>query len=1215
MRYLNKIIFINSAHIPYSEILLDGNVHFIGTQGVGKSTLLRAILFFYNADKSRLGIQREQKTFDEFYLPGPDSYIVYEVARENGRFFVMTFVSQGRSVFRFIDCPFDRRFLINDDGSVHCDWGKISQTIGASVFKSNIIRAYSDFRDIIYGNSQDRQLRRFSIMESQKYQNVPRTIQNIFLNQSLESRMIKNTIIDSMDFADDSIDLNFFREQVKDFKQRYEDIWKWYKKEKNGRIKVQTEAESVLKAYTDYQLIIKSIDELSGQLNYAIDRDKAELPALENNIRESQGILSTKERLLSEESAKFQSEQKKLNGDISVLNYKLKTAKERHLHYEAIQMDSILQRSKHESELRIRRDATQKQMDSLTDKNRDVKVRYDELKSNNANLLQQTLNRISERINLFTAGFNTEVNVLNDEKNKKHGTMEIHFKELTDGVNDLIHTAEEEKHDLDLKRIKLTSMNPYQQAMDELNGNIDKLTRRQNELQLMSLNFQKHIERITHDVELNRKKTEAECDSDLIYADNDIAQLRSQTDKLQNLLDRQKGSLIEWLGENVDDWEKNIGKVLDEDSVLYNTSLHPRKSGLSDNIYGIVLDTENIESKIRTPKEIEAEKSELETHISTLNRQKISRKEKRDADIAAMERKPQAELKGLRIKMADCDAELRSVPTKIGNLNRDLDALNDKLAIFRKKEYETVKKSLMRVEGNLNLLCQKKKEIFLDKKREEDKLNKDFTHRRNALQKELDANKNLLKEENKKAREETVRKNIELDAHMDAELRGLGMDVNVLANLRHELRQLSEELHFIDSHRKDVAAWDNDKREYFDHEQEFKDEQKQVNLKISDLENKFAERRNKIEAAIRDVKDILRQVSDRVKSLQKALEDTEAFQSSSSCPQNQQAAEKTPTVKLLSDILRDLRDAIYSRQASMEAFKKSIISFKNNFSVQNTFHFRTDFNLDSDYIDFAAELNEFVSNRKIEDYRVRTSETYATIIQRISHEVSNLMNHISDIKGTIDDINKDFREHNFAGVIKNIELGTDQSNDPLMQQMLNIQRFADEHANDIGEMNLFSDEENRQKINALAVNLLMTLIDQLDAERKRDTITLTDTFKLRFKVKENDNDTGWVEKLSNVGSDGTDILVKAMVNIMLINVFKRKVSRKFGDFRLHCMMDEIGKLHPDNVRGILDFGNKRNILLINSSPTTYNAEAYRYTYSLSKDEYSNTIVKRLLTIR
>ena len=84
MRYLNKVIFLNSAHVPYAEVNLDGNVHFIGTQGVGKSTLLRAVLFFYNADKLRLGIPKEKKNFDSFYLPFANSYIVYEVMRENG---------------------------------------------------------------------------------------------------------------------------------------------------------------------------------------------------------------------------------------------------------------------------------------------------------------------------------------------------------------------------------------------------------------------------------------------------------------------------------------------------------------------------------------------------------------------------------------------------------------------------------------------------------------------------------------------------------------------------------------------------------------------------------------------------------------------------------------------------------------------------------------------------------------------------------------------------------------------------------------------------------------------------------------------------------------------------------------------------------------------------------------------------------------------------
>jgi hypothetical protein len=112
---------------------------------------------------------------------------------------------------------------------------------------------------------------------------------------------------------------------------------------------------------------------------------------------------------------------------------------------------------------------------------------------------------------------------------------------------------------------------------------------------------------------------------------------------------------------------------------------------------------------------------------------------------------------------------------------------------------------------------------------------------------------------------------------------------------------------------------------------------------------------------------------------------------------------------------------------------------------------------------------------------------------------------------------------------------------------------------------------------------------------------------------ENQNDTGWVEKIANVGSEGTDILVKAMINIMLLNVSKGESSKSFKDFKLHCMMDEIGKLHSNNVKGILQFANERNILLINGSPEESNALSYKHIYQLYKDEKSFTKVKRLIS--
>lgn len=262
-------------------------------------------------------------------------------------------------------------------------------------------------------------------------------------------------------------------------------------------------------------------------------------------------------------------------------------------------------------------------------------------------------------------------------------------------------------------------------------------------------------------------------------------------------------------------------------------------------------------------------------------------------------------------------------------------------------------------------------------------------------------------------------------------------------------------------------------------------------------------------------------------------------------------------------------------------------------------------------MDFAANLCEFIEDNKIEEYQNRISERYINIIRRISKETGELTQSESLIHKTIKEINEDFVKRNFTGVIRSIELRPMQSNDKLMQLLNEIKKFNDENSFNIGEMDLFS-QDPRENMNIRAVKYLNAFSKLLQDDPSRKSLVVSDTFNLQFRIMENDNDTGWVEKIANVGSDGTDILVKAMVNIMLINVFKEKASRRFGDFKLHCMMDEIGKLHPNNVKGILEFANCRNILLINSSPTTYNVEDYKYTYLLSKDARSNTKVVPLL---
>ena len=314
----------------------------------------------------------------------------------------------------------------------------------------------------------------------------------------------------------------------------------------------------------------------------------------------------------------------------------------------------------------------------------------------------------------------------------------------------------------------------------------------------------------------------------------------------------------------------------------------------------------------------------------------------------------------------------------------------------------------------------------------------------------------------------------------------------------------------------------------------------------------------------------------------------------------------------LADLVVQMRGAVNKKRQKMEELKRATNSFNSHFGTNNTFHFLMP-QFDEDYLAFALNLQEFVENDKIELYRTRVSDRFNNILRSVSREVGLLMNHSAEIRSVINEVNRDFQERNFAGVIRSIELKVEESSDRMMLLLKQIRDFTEENSLTIGEQNLFSGDD-RDKVNEKVVDYLKKFMKQLQKEPSRTELTLSDTFRLQFRIQENDNNTGWVERINNVGSDGTDILVKAMVNIMLINVFKTRASRRQGDFIIHCMMDEIGKLHPSNVRGILQFANVRNIYLISSSPMDFNGNLYKYYYLLTKVDKSQTLISRLTTV-
>lgn len=418
----------------------------------------------------------------------------------------------------------------------------------------------------------------------------------------------------------------------------------------------------------------------------------------------------------------------------------------------------------------------------------------------------------------------------------------------------------------------------------------------------------------------------------------------------------------------------------------------------------------------------------------------------------------------------------------------------------------------------------------------------------------------------------------------------------------------------IENDRNLVISYRDTERNLFAREPEFKKAIRTIEQKLTMIRQHYEDKRNRIEKKYRELGERQKKVANELKHMCDGLSSYRQMRDNEHLVPDSflSDADMEKTEQDCQMLLSQLRGTVNQKRESIDRLKEVVVSFNRNFKPQNAFHFNTMPVTDNDYLQISVDLQDFMDNNKIEEFRIRTSEHYKDILGRISSEIGSLMKRRSDVDGVIQDINRDFIEKNFAGVIKSIELRADESSDKLMQLLISIHNYAVENALSIGELNLFS-SNNRDEINRKVVDYLKSLSHQLQNEPNRPTVSLGDAFRLQFRVKENDNDTGWVERINNVGSDGTDILVKAMVNIMLINVFK-KAARKSGDFIVHCMMDEIGRLHPNNIKGILQFANSRNIYLINCSPTSYNPYDYRYTYLLSKHGVKTRVEKLLKRI-
>ena len=1212
MKYLNKIIFVNSANIPYAEISVDGNVHFTGTQGVGKSTVLRALLFFYNADKHRLGIQQAQKSFDEFYFRQSNSYILYEVMRDNEAYTILVSRYQGRASWRFIDAPYQREWIIGEDKQVLSDWVKIRERIDKNVSISARIDSGVVFKDIIFGNTHDNKYARYALVQSAHYQNIPRSIQNVFLNTRLDADFVKNTIIQSMADEDLPIDLQTYRRLVTDFEREYDEIDCWFRQTRDGNYPVRQQALKIAEQGRRIVALDQQLLDVWRMLNHAVAESEQKIPLLEAEATELKMNIEKERNREKELTADYDGEKDKLNQTLGGKKEKLKEIAQARKDFETLHIEEKLALAAREDA--VKSEAADKQMllDDLLKTHASIEEKYNIARGKLENASMAFENAQKEAYYQKQDALQKERKRLEDERTKNRNAVMNAFNSWRHESDERLQMLLAEQNRADNAVKELRQWHPKAEKTKQVLEQLQQLEVAEKENTAQQTAVKSQLVQLTTEYEMKEAELKQASQREQKRLEASRVQHEEQIAKIYELLTHLDGSLYKWLSENADGWEETIGKVVDEERILYSRGLEPQLGAVSDSLFGIKLNLDNIDAVHRTPDDFRAEKETLEEKVQQLNRQLTQLPITLQEDISKLGKKYGDLLKPLRQEYSRLKVEEEQIPTKRQNLQNQQHQLEMEEQEMVAKEKEVRERAF----NDALLKVQAEKEVREKKeaqnKKELNSLDNAFNKSSKLLDEELRVFKESQKAEASLRNQEFVSQKAQLDEQQKAELSGKGVDVNLLEQYRKALEMLKKLLAQIDDERPTVIRYRDAEQNLFAKEPEIKKCINDINQQLAMMRQRYEDKRTRIEKKRQEQEECQKQVIKDLNHRREGLNQyhqvvenehlvPDAFLSDDKPMESQQDCQQ---------LISQLRGTVNQKRETLDRLKDIVINFNRNFKPQNAFHFNTMPVTDKDYLEIAANLQDFMDNNKIEEFRRRTSEHYKDILGRISTEIDALMKRRSDVDSVILDINRDFVEKNFAGVIKSIELRANESSDRLMQLLMSIHDYTVENALSIGELNLFS-SDNRDEVNRKVVDYLKSLSHQLQDEQSRPTVSLGDAFRLQFRVKENDNDTNWVERINNVGSDGTDILVKAMVNIMLINVFKKKAERKSGNFIVHCMMDEIGRLHPNNIKGILQFANSRNIYLINSSPTSYNPYDYKYTYLLSKHGVKTRVDKLL----
>ncbi|MEA3289229.1 MAG: ATP-binding protein, partial [Campylobacterota bacterium] len=451
---------------------------------------------------------------------------------------------------------------------------------------------------------------------------------------------------------------------------------------------------------------------------------------------------------------------------------------------------------------------------------------------------------------------------------------------------------------------------------------------------------------------------------------------------------------------------------------------------------------------------------------------------------------------------------------------------------------------------------------------------------------------NLKDEKDKNIKEQTIIYHKKLNEK--------SIDTKSLEKLEKAYINLSNEIDNIEAYQEIIFGYNKDKKEYIDQIDIKTKEQKELKQKLDSLtyefeklDQSYKEQINTIDNSISEDKQKLQRIDFKLSNI-KNFENSTTFSDCIKWGVKYIQGEEYEDI----DIVLKRVDNLASR------YRTYYVTIERSLAkLHNIFHNTLNIEKQLDSLETAYILKEFEQNNKIEKVKNILSQNLNQIVSTIIKEYDRLLDSQGKIESLVKKITKTFDEIKI-GVIDSLALRYSTTNNKIIETFGAIKILNDENSFSYGFDTLFSSSDNSKQI----IGLLKKLVDLIEFENT-NSIELEDSFILEFRVVENGNDSKYVQSLDMVGSNGTDVLVKSMIYVAMLHIFKEKITKK--EMMLQVVLDEVGILSQRYLKELIDFANKKGILFVNGAPDEKLIGTYKRVSLISKiDKIS--VVKELI---